>query len=74
MARRRKLEEIIAKRMKDFEDNLEGKWSVKSADQSANLEQVPSDYVVSLENEDKEFVDEFKRVISRRRQYAICKG
>ena len=49
--------------MNDFQIKLEGKWTTTSSDISGNSQDVPRNNVLSLENEDKYFVTEFKRVI-----------
>ena len=52
------------KRMNDFQQGLEGKWQVESANVSdRSIQDVPASMLLSLENEDEGFLDEFNRVI-----------
>ena len=52
------------KRMNGFQQGLEGKWQVESANVSDRaIQDVPASMLLSLENEDEEFLDEFNRVI-----------
>ena len=50
--------------MNDFQKGLEGKWQVESANVSDRaIQDVPASMLLSLVNEDEEFLDEFNRVI-----------
>jgi hypothetical protein len=52
------------KRMSDFQDKLEGKWKVESTKiPDSAVRDVIAPMLISLENEDDEFLDEFNRVI-----------
>ena len=52
------------KRMNDFQQGLEGKWQVESVNVSDRaIQDVPSSMLLSLENEDDEFLDKLNRVI-----------
>ena len=52
------------KRMNDFQQGLEGKWLVQSANVPRKaIQDVPASKILSLENEDEELLDEFNRVI-----------
>ena len=52
------------KRMNDLQQGLKGKWQVESANVSDRATQyVPALMLLSLENEDEEFLDEFNWVI-----------
>ena len=62
--------EEYKKRMNDFQQVLEGKWQVESANVSDRpIQDVPASMLLSLENEDEEFLDEFNRVI---KDYCHC--
>eukprot|EP00978_Attheya_sp_CCMP212_P008877 scaffold20848_cov68-Attheya_sp.AAC.1 len=52
------------KRMQVFDDNLEAKWNAFSADISNSLNSVHPSKVVEIEDEDKDFIEEYKRVIN----------
>ena len=46
--------------MNDFQQGLEGKWQVESANVSDRaIQDVPASMLLSLENEDEKFLDEF---------------
>ena len=50
--------------MNDFQQGLEGKWQVEPSNISDRaIQDVPALMLLSLENEDEEFLDEFNRVI-----------
>ena len=50
------------KQMNDFHQVLEGKWQVESANVSdIAIQDVLASMLLSLENEDEEFLDEFNR-------------
>ena len=50
--------------MNDFQQGLKGKWQVESANVSDRaIQDVPDSMLLSLENEDDEFLYEFNRVI-----------
>ena len=50
--------------MNDFQQGLEGKWQVESANVSDRaIQDIPASMLLSLENEDEEFLDEFNWVI-----------
>ena len=50
--------------MNDFQKGLEGKWQVQSANVPGKaIQGIPASKVLSLENEDEEFLDEFNQVI-----------
>ena len=50
--------------MNDFQQGLEGKWQVESVNVNDRaIQDVPASMLLSLENEDEEFLDEFIRVI-----------
>ena len=50
------------KQMNDFHQVLEGKWQVESANVSDRaIQDVLASMLLSLENEDEEFLDEFNR-------------
>ena len=52
------------KRMNDFQQGLEGKWQVESANVSDRaIQDVPDSMLLSLENEDEEYRDELNGVI-----------
>ena len=51
------------KRMKDFDDHLEGKLNATSSDISDSVRSVKPSNVVDLDHEDQAFIDEFNRVI-----------
>ena len=52
------------KRMNDFQEALEGRWQVESANIPGKVtHDIPASLILSLENEDDEFLDEFNRVI-----------
>ena len=55
-------------RMAKYEAQLQKRWDVPSADVSAQLynAEVKQEYILSLEDEDKEFIKEFKRVIDNK--------
>ena len=56
--------EEYKKKMKDFQDKLEGKWKVESAKiPNSAVQDVTAPMLLSLENDDDEFLDEFNRVI-----------
>ena len=50
--------------MNHFQDNLEQKWTTSSLDLSATLHDKPKEKMLSLENEDEEFISKHKRVTS----------
>ena len=54
------------KRMNDFQTKLERIWNAASADLSSELhvEDVPRDLILSLEDEDEDFIEEYKKVIT----------
>ena len=56
-------------KMRRFETKLEEKWNVKSSDVSKEIydNRVDKRHVLSLEDEDDDFKNEFKRVIDNRR-------
>ena len=48
----------------DFQQGLEGKWQVESVNVfDRAIQDIPVSMLLSLENEDEEFLDEFNRVI-----------
>ena len=50
--------------MNDLQQGLEGKWQVESANVSDRaIQDIPASMLLSLDNEDEEFLDEFNRVI-----------
>ena len=50
--------------MNDFQQGLEGKWQIESANVSDRaIQDIPASMLLSLENEDEELLDEFNRVI-----------
>ena len=50
--------------MNDFQQGLERKWQVESANVPGRTTQnIPASLILSLENEDEEFLDEFNQVI-----------
>lgn len=51
------------KRMTNFDTKLETKWTTTSSDISDTIHDKPNLNVLSLEREDEEFVNEYKRVI-----------
>ena len=52
------------KRMSDFQRGLEGKWQVESAKiPDSAVQDVSASMLLSLENEDDKFLDEFNQVI-----------
>ena len=52
------------KQMNDFQKGLEGKWQVESSNVSDKaIQDVPASMLLSLENEDEQFLDEFNWVI-----------
>ena len=57
--------EEYTKNMNEFQRNLERKWNVESANSEIipNGEGVPNTNILSLDDEDDEFIEEFKRVI-----------
>ena len=56
--------EEYKKRMNDFQQGLEVKWQVESANVSDRaIKDVPASMLLSLENEDEELLDEFNRII-----------
>ena len=56
--------EEYKKEMNDFQQGLEGKWQVESANVSDRvIQDIPASILLSLENEDEEFIDELNRVI-----------
>ena len=51
-------------RMNEFQKALEGKWQAESANILGKLtKDIPASLILSLENEDEEFLEEFNRVI-----------
>ena len=52
------------KRMNDFQKGLEVKWQVESSNVSDRaIKDVPASILLSIKNEDEEFLDELNRVI-----------
>ena len=52
------------KRMNDFQEALERKWNVESATIPSQMTQdIPAPLILSLENEDDEFLEEYNWVI-----------
>ena len=50
--------------MNDFQQGLEGKWQVESANvPDRAIQDNPASMLLSLENEDDEFLDEFNQNI-----------
>ena len=50
--------------MNYFQQGLEGKWQVESANVSdRDIQDVPASMLLSIDNEDEEFLDEFNRFI-----------
>ena len=54
--------------MAKYEAQLQKRWDVPSADVSSQLydAEVKQEYILSLEDEEKEFIKEFKRVIDNK--------
>ena len=46
------------KRMNDFQQGLERKWQIVNVPGKA-IQDIPASKILSLENEDEEFLDEF---------------
>ena len=58
VTRLEKQTEEYKKRMNYFQQGLEGKWQVESANVSDRaIQDVPASMLLSLENEDEEFLD-----------------
>eukprot|EP00978_Attheya_sp_CCMP212_P026550 scaffold87549_cov65-Attheya_sp.AAC.4 len=52
------------KQMQVFDNNLEAKWNAVSADISNSLNNVHPSKVVEIEDEDEDFIEEYKQVIN----------
>mmetsp|Transcript_2052 Transcript_2052/g.2906 ORF Transcript_2052/g.2906 Transcript_2052/m.2906 type:complete len:127 (-) Transcript_2052:295-675(-) len=50
--------------MKHFEERLRARWEAKSLDLTNKVDNVPEDYLISLEDESEEFKKELNKVIS----------
>ena len=53
-------------RMKDFEIGVKRRWDAKTADIHEDVHEHPREFVLSLEDEDEEFINEYKRVIDNK--------
>ena len=56
--------EEFKRRAQKFDEGLKEKWGVKSSDLSEKIKNVPKDKLLSLEDENEEFIEEYGRVIS----------
>jgi hypothetical protein len=50
-------------RMNDFQKQVEGKWAADGTELTFKDDK-PQEFILSLENEDEEFIEEYKRVIT----------
>ena len=60
--------DVYKKRMNEFEEQVKRRWDVESADLTKRLydNEIDHQYVLSLENEDEEFIKEFRRIIDNK--------
>ena len=56
----------IKARMSDFETSLNQRWNAQSADLPHSMEVQSKDTLLSLEDEDAEFIEEYRRVIQNK--------